>query len=112
MGIEEKVKEFIEKEKLSRRDDRILLGLSGGADSVCLFYLLLGLGEKIGFELRAVHVHHGIRQEAEKDVSYVAALCEKEDVPCYVFREDVPVYAEENGLGEEEAGRILRYRDF
>ena len=112
MGIEEKVKEFIEKEKLIRRDDRILLGLSGGADSVCLFYLLLGLGEKIGFELRAVHVHHGIRQEAEKDVSYVAALCEKEDVPCYVFREDVPVYAEENGLGEEEAGRILRYRDF
>ena len=66
MGIEEKVKEFIEKEKLIRRDDRILLGLSGGADSVCLFYLLLGLGEKIGFELRAVHVHHGIRQDDEK----------------------------------------------
>ena len=112
MDIEAKVREFIEKEKLIQKGDRILLGLSGGADSVCLFYLLLGLREKLGFELRSVHVHHGIRRQAEGDVSYVMRLCEKEDVPCCVFREDVPAYAKENGLGEEEAGRILRYRDF
>ena len=112
MSTREKVKEFIEKEKLIRKGDRILLGLSGGADSVCLFYLLLELREEIGFALRAVHVHHGIRQEAEGDASFVTALCEKENVPCCVFREDVPAYAKEKGLGEEEAGRILRYLDF
>lgn len=112
MGTREKVKEFIEREKLIRSGDRILLGLSGGADSVCLFCLLLELREELGFELRAVHVHHGIRREAEGDVAFVTALCEKENVPCYVFREDVPGYAEEMGLGEEEAGRILRYQDF
>lgn len=112
MGTREKVKEFIEKEKLIRKGDRILLGLSGGADSVCLFCLLLELREELGFELRAVHVHHGIRREAEEDVAFVTALCEKENVPCYVFREDVPAYAKEKGLGEEEAGRVLRYLDF
>ncbi len=112
MGTREKVKEFIEREKLIRKGDRILLGLSGGADSVCLFCLLLELREELGFELRAVHVHHGIRREAEGDVTFVRALCEKEGVPCYVFREDVPAYAKEKGLGEEEAGRVLRYLDF
>lgn len=92
--------------------DRILLGLSGGADSVCLFCLLLELRRAIGFELRAVHVHHGIRAEAEADASFVMRLCERENIPCSLFREDVPTYAKEQGLSEEEAGRILRYRDF
>lgn len=112
MNAEEKVKAFVEKEELIREGDRILLGLSGGADSVCLFYLLLALREKTDFGLRAVHVHHGIRPEAEEDVSFVKELCGKENVVCHVFRENVPAWAKERGIGEEEAGRELRYRDF
>ena len=106
------MREFIRKQNLIRRGDRILLGLSGGADSVCLFYLLLGMREEFGFTLRAVHVHHGIRADADADAAYVKTLCEREDVRCYFFREDIPACAKEQGLSEEEAGRILRYADF
>ena len=112
MSAEKKVKAFIREQKLIEEGDRILLGLSGGADSVCLFYLLLGLREEFGFSLQAAHVHHGIRAEAEGDAAYVEALCEKTGIRCHIFREDVPAYAEEQGLGWEEAGRILRYADF
>ncbi len=112
MNIEEKVTNYIKEEDLIRRGDRILLGLSGGADSVCLFYLLLALREEFGFALRAAHVHHGIRPEAEEDVSYVKELCAREKVPCRIFREDVPGYAKSRGFSEEEAGRLLRYEDF
>lgn len=112
MSVEKKVRAFIKEQKLIEKGDRILLGLSGGADSVCLFYLLLGFREEFDFELRAVHVHHGIRPEAEEDAAYVEELCEKEGIRCLVFREDVPAWAKERGLGEEEAGRMLRYMDF
>lgn len=112
MSVEKRVKAFIREQKLIEEGDRILLGLSGGADSVCLFYLLLGFREEFGFDLRAVHVHHGIRPEADSDAAYVEGLCEKEGIRCLVFREDVPACAKERGLGEEEAGRMLRYMDF
>ena len=112
MDAEKKVKRFIEKQNLIEKGDRVLLGLSGGADSVCLFYLLLGLREELGFELRAAHVHHGIRAEAEKDALYVEELCRQEGIRCCIFREDIPAYAAKQGVGEEEAGRILRYADF
>ena len=112
MDSREKVKLFIEKQNLVEKGDRILLGLSGGADSVCLFYLLLELREELGFMLRAAHIHHGIRTEADEDAAYVKALCEKEHVFCYTYREDVPAFAKKQRLGEEEAGRLLRYRDF
>ena len=112
MSTAKKVKEYIEKEKLIKKGDKILLGLSGGADSVCLFYLLLGIKEELGFKLRAVHVHHGIRVEADEDAAYVEALCEKEGIRCFMFKEDVPAFAKAQGLSGEEAGRILRYADF
>lgn len=112
MDVKENVKTFIEEQGLVEKGDRILLGLSGGADSVCLFYLLLELREEFGFALRAAHIHHGIRQAAGKDAAFVKALCEKEKVFCYMFEENVPAYAKREGLSEEEAGRILRYQDF
>ncbi len=107
-----KVTAYIKEHDLIRAGDRIIVGLSGGADSVCLFYLLASLQEKMGFELRAVHVHHGIRPEAEQDVSYVEKTCREKGISCSVFRENVPAFAKEHGLTEEEAGRMLRYRDF
>ncbi len=110
--VVKKVKEYIVKQGLIRRGDKILLGLSGGADSVCLFYILTVLRKELAFDLRTVHVHHGIRPEAEEDVLYVEKLCEEEGIACKIFREDVPVYAEKYGLTEEEAGRKIRYRDF
>ena len=69
--IEEKVITYCKSHQLIKSGDHILLGLSGGGDSVCLFYMLLLLKKEIDFSLRAVHVHHGIRKEADQDRIFV-----------------------------------------
>lgn len=91
----------------------ILLGLSGGADSVALLRILVRLREKYGLRLAAAHVHHGIRgAEAERDAAFCRALCGKFDIPMILCRPDVPAIAAEQHLSEEEAGRKVRYALF
>ena len=93
--------------------DSVVVGVSGGADSMCLLFLMSEIKDILGFSLTAVHVHHGIRGEsADKDQKYVEEECAKLGIPCISVREDVPGYAKEAGLSEEEAGRIIRYRAF
>lgn len=105
--------EWIGREKLIQAHDMVLVGVSGGADSVCLLLLLLELRKKTDFSLRVIHVEHGIRgAESEADADFVKALCQKYGVPCRVFHEKVPEYAKRAGIGLEEAARILRYRCF
>jgi len=110
--IEKKAIEYIKEHQLLKNGSHVVLGLSGGADSVCLFFILLAWKKEHDITLTAAHVHHGIRKEADADVAYVTSLCEKYDIPCLVQYEDVPAYAKANGLTEEEAGRTLRYRFF
>ncbi len=70
------VEEFIRKQALFGRGSRILAAVSGGADSVCLLYLLAGFREDWELELRALHVNHGIRgEEADRDEAFTAQLC-------------------------------------
>jgi len=96
-----------------RRGDGILAGVSGGADSVCLLYLLASLREEPGLRLSVVHVEHGIRgEESEADARFVRELCEGLQVPCRICRADVPRIAAERGLSLEEAGRAVRYSLF
>ncbi len=90
-----------------------MAGISGGIDSVCLFYVLLELKEVLSFDLCAVHVEHGIRGESSRrDERFVRELCEKEHVSLRVFNENVPELARKQGLSLEEAARLIRYRDF
>ncbi len=94
-----------------KKGDRVTAGISGGADSMCLLFLMSKIREMLGFSLEAVHVNHGIRGEsADKDEDCVRRICGELKVSCRVFRFDVPSYASEHSLSEEEAGRILRYR--
>ncbi|MBQ7724760.1 MAG: tRNA lysidine(34) synthetase TilS [Lachnospiraceae bacterium] len=93
--------------------DSVVVGVSGGADSMCLLFLMSEIKDILGLSLSAVHVHHGIRGlSADEDQSYVEKECKKLGIPCLSVREDVPGYAREKGLSEEEAGRIIRYRAF
>ncbi len=93
--------------------DKILAGVSGGADSVCLLMVLQKLQEKLDFSLEVIHVEHGIRgEESRADARFVTELCEKLGVVCQVFGVDVPAFAAEHGLGYEEAARLLRYDIF
>ncbi len=107
----EKIKEFVTARGLIAENDKIVAGISGGADSVCL---LLVLKEIVGAEnIFAVHVNHGIRgEEAERDENFVKRLCERHGVCFTVKRTDVPAFAKENGMSEEEAGRVIRYNAF
>lgn len=110
-----KVKEFIEEFHMLEDAKRIVVGVSGGADSVCLLHVLKELRDcnKIGAELLAVHVNHGIRgAAAEQDQHFVEELCRNWKVSCRVFREDIPKLAKERGMTEEEAGRAFRYLCF
>ncbi|SKC01315.1 tRNA(Ile)-lysidine synthase [Lachnospiraceae bacterium] len=93
--------------------DLVVAGVSGGADSMCLLFLLSELREKLNFELKVVHVNHGIRGEAANaDEIYVTKICSEMDIPCEVIRSNIPEIAREKHLTEEEAGRIVRYEAF
>lgn len=92
----------------------VLVGFSGGADSV---FLLLALREYAvrfgGFPIRAVHVHHGIRgEEADRDAAFAERFCQACDVPFVSRFADVPALARHRGIGMEEAARHARYAIF
>lgn len=113
MVTKDKVKAFMEQHKMLQMGDHVLIGLSGGGDSVCLFHLLLELRKEYQLTLSAVHVEHGIRgQEALRDAEFAQKLCKAEGVSCYVRHVKVLEEAQKEGLSEEEMGRKLRYEIF
>jgi tRNA(Ile)-lysidine synthase len=104
-----KIREYIKKHNIIRAGDSLVIGVSGGADSVVLFDILYNLKEVLGVKLYVVHVHHGIRgADADSDARFVEELCKTRDISCEVYYEDVKAFARENGYSEEEAGRIIR----
>ena len=113
MDIAEKVKKTILNNGLIQKGEHIVIGLSGGPDSVCLFHILYRLAEELDIRLHAVHVNHGLRPgAAEEDQRYAEALCAEYRVPCHSFSFDVNRIAKEQGISSEDAGRQVRYRSF
>ncbi|MCQ2527130.1 MAG: tRNA lysidine(34) synthetase TilS [Lachnospiraceae bacterium] len=110
--IIDKAVSYLEANNMVTDGDRIVVGVSGGADSVCLLFLLCGLREKYSLGIHAVHINHSIREEAGEDAAFVERLCEKLNVSCDVIKKDVPVLAKEWKMSEEEAGRKARYDVF
>lgn len=104
------IKRYIGANQLIRPGDGVVVGLSGGPDSVFLLYALYTLQPRMDFTLRAVHVHHGIRgAEADRDEMFSEKLCAKLDIPFQAVHVAAPAYATQHGLSLEEAARILRY---
>lgn len=92
--------------------DKVLVGVSGGADSVCLLFVLLECAGRMDLSLAVVHVNHGIRPDASEDAAYVESLCKEIGVPFYLVMADARAEAAKYGISEEEAGRNIRYRAF
>ena len=108
-----KAADYIKAHKLIEDGDRILIGVSGGADSVCLLHILSTLYQATDLTFFVVHVHHGIRQEeADRDEAFVRALCNRLKIEYRAYYYDVRVLARKEGLSEEEAGRRVRYEAF
>ena len=111
-SLDEKVYDFTSNRCGISAPFRVLLGLSGGADSMALLHILHGWSNR-GVDVVAVHVHHGIRgEEADRDEQFVCEQCRALGVPLYVVHADVPAIASAERTGLEETGRAVRYAVF
>ncbi len=107
------VKKLIQKEDLLQKGMHVIIGLSGGPDSVCLFDMLCRLAEELALQLYPVHVNHQFRPgAAERDQAFCETLCTTRGWPCRSFVYDCAQIAEAEGMTAEEAGRKVRYEAF
>jgi tRNA(Ile)-lysidine synthase len=105
--------ETIQKHNMLVKGDKVVVGLSGGPDSLAMIHALFQISGKVGIELVAVHVNHLLRGEhADADEDFVKAFCSALGIKCYAFKVNVAEYASDHGLSFEEAGRRVRYEKF
>lgn len=105
-----KIIDFCKKYDMLPESGLILCAVSGGKDSMCLIEKLLELRNDFGFDLACAHFDHRLRgRESDRDRAFVESYCAEKGLPCYVGSGDVSAYADEKGLGIEEAARTLRY---
>lgn len=108
-----KVIETIKKFNMLNNGENIVVGLSGGADSCALTHILTRLSGKMDLHITAVHINHGIRgEEAERDERSAEEFCRRLNVEFIAYHCDIPSEAAKRGIGEEEAGRLVRYEKF
>lgn len=107
----QKVLETIRREGLIPGGSRVTVGFSGGADSLCLLFVLDTLKSLLSCSISAVHVNHNLRgEEALRDQEFCRDFCAEHGIPFEAVSVDVNGYAAEHGLSTEEAARILRYK--
>lgn len=111
--FEQLVIEEIRAYEMIRTGDRVIIGVSGGMDSICLLYILNKLSIEWGFSIFAVHVNHMLRgEESERDKNFVRDFCSSNNIPCMAVNTDVNSLAAQKKMSVEEAGRFARYQAF
>jgi tRNA(Ile)-lysidine synthase len=109
-GLHQQIQRTIRREALLPAGARVVVGLSGGADSVALVHLLLELSEHGGFQVAGLaHFNHQLRATADRDERFSRALAEAVHLQVVVERADVAAAAREHRLSLEDAARRLRY---
>jgi tRNA(Ile)-lysidine synthase len=110
MDLLHEVQSYIDAHCLLKHGTRVVVGVSGGPDSVALLHVLRRLAAPLALTLHVAHLHHGMRAaDADTDADFVVALAEEWGLPCTVERVDVPALAAEHKLALEEAARRARY---
>ena len=105
----QRFKDFINTENLLDENDRVLLGISGGLDSMVMLNLFL----ETGYSLAVAHCNFGLRgEESDQDQLFVAGHCKKYNIPLYTKLFDTQSYANERGVSVQMAARDLRYAWF
>lgn len=111
--IPARVQAYIQEHRMFERGETAITGISGGADSVCLFFILHYLQEELGVKLVAVHVNHGIRgEDADADERFVQNICETAGIPLEIVRCNLELIAKKRKQSMEEAGRNIRREAF
>ena len=113
-SLEIKVPKFIKENELIENEDKLILGVSGGPDSLCMLDLLYKIKQKkeLNFEIIVAHVNHMIREEAESDENFVKEFCRKRNIEFISKKIDIKNVANTEKIGLEEAGRKERYKFF
>ena len=107
------IREHIENMKFFNNGDQIILALSGGPDSACLFYVLNQIKSELDLSISCVHVNHGLRGKAsDADEDFVRLMCKQNNCNLRVVSADINALAKEWKLSTEEAGRKVRYKAF
>ncbi len=108
--LESRVWRFIQERHLIPEQKKLVVAVSGGPDSVCLFHLLVRLQDRLGIRLHVAHLDHQLRgAESEADARYVADLAHRSGIPATIERRDVQAYQARLRLSPEEAAREVRY---
>lgn len=110
--MKNKVLNYIKKHKLIEMRDHIIVGVSGGADSMCLLHILKDIQKEYGLHLTVAHINHGIREEAKDDAAFVRGICRRWNIPYKEHRCNIEKIAKAKKCSEEEAGRDERYMFF
>ncbi len=112
--LKEKVLETIKKYNLIENGEKIVVGVSGGPDSICLINILNEIKneKQIKFDLVVCHINHEIREEAQEDEEFVKNYCKQKEIPFFAKHAKVEQIAETEKIGTEEAGRKVRYEFF
>lgn len=112
--MENKVLEIIKKYNLIENKDKIIIGVSGGPDSIALLNILLNIKNRglLKFDIIVCHVNHLIREEAIDDENYVINFCKTNNIECFVKRIKIEDISLKQKIGTEEAGRNERYKFF
>lgn len=97
---------------LIQENQVIVLGLSGGPDSLCLLHSLVQIKEHYNLTIVPVHVNHKLRPSADAEADNVVKICEILDLECLIFEADCEQMAQDLGISTEEAGRNIRYEIF
>lgn len=103
----------IDENNMIEMGDKIIVGVSGGPDSMCLLHILMSLRKKYNIAIIAAHVNHGLRgNEADADEAFVKEYCEQNNIEFYSRKVDLESIAAERKLSTETAGREIRYEFF
>lgn len=112
LDLVKKIEQNIKEQNLIAQEDGVVLGVSGGPDSMLLLYALNELKTKLNFKIYVAHVNHGIREEAGYDESLVKSFCEENNIQFFLLHADVLSEAKKHKISTEECGRCVRYEFF
>ena len=111
-SLEENFLNTVKENNLIEAGDKIVVGVSGGPDSITLLECLNKYKNKLNYEIVVAHINHLIREDSTEDEEFVEKVCKKMNIPCYIKRAEILKIAKEEKKGTEEVGRAIRYNFF